>query len=159
MLWDCLAGQIPLSAGGVLDSYLWNCSRYGIYTGSSGYGGAEHLLTTSNGQTSAGMFKLIKPEPFGPSVMKQLSTFTFCQLAIAFQFNWVWSPRLNKVYSSLVYGYGIQFIKVRHHAEEVKEKGFNPEVQMGKEPFNMHGKWHLSHYSDQGPEVHQQIQM
>ncbi|KAB5545375.1 hypothetical protein DKX38_013487 [Salix brachista] len=96
MLWDCLAGQIPLSAGGVIDSYLWNCSRYGIYTGSSGYGGAEHLLTTSNGQTSA---------------------------------------------------------------EEVKEKGFNPEVQMGKEPFNMHGKWHLSHYSDQGPEVHQQIQM
>lgn len=46
--------QTPLSAGGVIDSYVWNFSGNGIYTVRSGYGGAEHLLTTSNGQTSAG---------------------------------------------------------------------------------------------------------
>lgn len=46
--------QTPLSAGGVIDSYVWNFSRNGIFTVRSGYGGAEHLLTTSNGQTSAG---------------------------------------------------------------------------------------------------------
>ncbi|KAH8499732.1 hypothetical protein H0E87_015100 [Populus deltoides] len=46
--------QTPMSAGGVIDSYVWNFSRNGIYTVRSGYGGAEHLLTTSNGQTSSG---------------------------------------------------------------------------------------------------------
>ncbi|KAJ6911858.1 hypothetical protein NC652_022215, partial [Populus alba x Populus x berolinensis] len=43
--------------------------------------------------------------------------------------------------------YQIHYITVLNNLRkegEVKEKGFNLEVQMGKEPFNMHRKWHRS---------------